>query len=103
MLERQGYRVLGAADGPDALRLWELHHGSIELLISDMVMPGGVTGLLLAEQLRQRKPQLRVILASGYSEEIIKQSAKRPPGLAFIAKPFRFKELLDLIREVLAQ
>jgi PAS domain S-box-containing protein len=101
MLQRQGYRVIGAADGPDALRLWELHHEAIDLLISDMVMPGGLTGLQLAEQLRARKPQLQVILASGYSEEIIKQSAKSPASIAFLAKPFRFKELLELVQELL--
>ena len=101
MLQRQGYRVLSAADGVEALRLWEQHGPEIDLLISDMVMPGGLTGMALCERLLEHKPQLRVILMSGYSDEIIARESNPRANITLLAKPFRYQELLDITRQSL--
>lgn len=98
LLQQQGYRVLAAADGIEAMRLWEQHGPTIDLLLSDMVMPGGLTGTALGEILLQQKPQLKVILTSGYSEEIIELESKSQAQFTFLAKPFRYQQLLDTVR-----
>ena len=67
VLEPKGYRVLEAADGIEALRVWEQHQGSVHLLLTDIMMPEGLSGLELATRLQTRSPQLRVIFTSGYS------------------------------------
>lgn len=98
MLQQQGYRVFAAADGDEAMRLWEQHGPTIDLLLSDMVMPGGLTGTALGEKLLQQKPQLKIILTSGYSEEIIELESKSQTQFTFLAKPFRYQQLLDTVR-----
>jgi len=98
LLQQQGYRVFAAADGIEALRLWEQHGPTIDLLLSDMVMPGGLTGTALGEKLLQQKPQLKVILTSGYSEEIIELESKSQAHVTFLAKPFRYQQLLETVR-----
>jgi len=98
MLQQQGYRVFAAADGVEAMRLWEQHGPTIDLLLSDMVMPGGLTGTALGEKLLQQKPQLKVILTSGYSEEIIELESRSQAQFTFLAKPFRYQQLLDTVR-----
>src|SRR6185436_18060528 len=67
VLERHGYRVLEAASGVDALAQWEKCGTEVQLLLTDMVMPDGLTGRQLAKQLKVSKPDLRVIYTSGYS------------------------------------
>ena len=69
ILELQGYHVLTAADGPDALALWEEHRSGVDLLITDIVMPNGMKGNELAERLRGESPELKVIFSSGYSPD----------------------------------
>ena len=98
MLRQQGYRVFSAADGVEAMRLWEKHGPTIDLLLSDMVMPGGLTGMALGERCLQLKPQLKIILISGYSEEIIALESKSQAHVTFLAKPFRYQQLLDTVR-----
>jgi two-component system, cell cycle sensor histidine kinase and response regulator CckA len=95
MLEAGGYCVLEAADGAEALRVAEQHAGRIDLLMSDVVMPG-MRGPELAERLVARFPGLRVVLTSGYAED-----APALTGATFLQKPFTAAELAEKLREAL--
>ena len=105
MLERilraQGYTVLAAASGPEALALWEIRQSEIQLLLTDMVMPGGMNGKELAEKLTHQKPSLKVIYSSGYSNELLQQSSEFTKGIHFIPKPFAPSRLVQIVRQVL--
>jgi CheY-like chemotaxis protein len=100
-LQRAGYRVLEAASGLDALRVWEQHNGQVDLLFSDMVMPGGISGLELAGRLRELRPGLKVIVSSGYSIELARSGGAGLDDVRFIPKPWQPSELLGAVREVL--
>ena len=102
LLRRNGYRVLEAANGPDALAVWRQHRGEIDLLVTDMVMPEGINGLALGETLRRERPKLGVVIMSGYSEEILKAESLQALGVALIAKPFEIGTLLSAVRRSLA-
>ncbi|WP_166646506.1 hybrid sensor histidine kinase/response regulator [Zavarzinia compransoris] len=99
-LRRQGYQVLEAPTGEEALEIIESGAARIELLISDVVMPT-MDGPSLARRAQELLPDLKVILISGYAEEQFRKSLD--PGLAFtfLAKPFSLKQLGALVREVL--
>ncbi|RJF87132.1 PAS domain-containing sensor histidine kinase [Oleomonas cavernae] len=99
-LRRQGYRVLEAATGEEALDLIEAGTERIDLMVSDVVMPS-MDGPTLARMAMERLPALKVIMISGYAEEQFRKSLD--PGLAFtfLAKPFSLKQLGQLVREVL--
>jgi DNA-binding NtrC family response regulator len=99
LLERQGYRVLVAASADEALRLFDLNP-SIDVLLTDVVMPGS-SGPELTRQLLERRPELRVIYMSGYTEETIVHHGVLNPGLAFLHKPFTSETLGRKVREVL--
>ncbi|MGA2131830.1 MAG: response regulator [Bryobacteraceae bacterium] len=99
MLVQNGYRVLEARDGRDALRLCESHPDSIELVLTDLVMPH-MPGAELAERLRKLRPALRVLLMSGYTDEPLLQRLGRD-CLDFLPKPFTSLDLVDKVRYVL--
>jgi len=101
-LRRQGYAVLSATDGADAVRQWELHRDRVNLLFTDMIMPEAMTGLELAQRLRQDKPALKVILCSGYSVDLIQRGEPLPRDYRFLAKPCHPAELAKVVRECLA-
>jgi CheY-like chemotaxis protein len=101
MLEWHGYRVLVATSGVTALRLWEQHRGDIELLITDMVMPEGMTGRELGERLRAEKAGLKIIYCSGYTDEMLGGDSPLRRGANFIDKPFDVEVLLRRVRECL--
>jgi CheY-like chemotaxis protein len=100
ILRRKGYRVLAARDGEQAITLSRQHDSAMDLLLSDMVMPG-ITGADLAEKLRTRHPRLRVLLMSGYTEDALEDRNATAPGFAFIQKPFATADLLRRIRRLL--
>ena len=100
-LSRLGYRVLEATTGGDALKVWDQHRDEIRLLLTDMVMPGGMTGKELAGQLQQQDPQLKVIYASGYSTEIAGKDFSLKDGVNFLAKPFEAHRLAQTVRNCL--
>jgi PAS domain S-box-containing protein len=100
ILESYHYRVVEAHSGVDALRKWDEHNGKIDLLLSDMVMPEGLNGKELAEQLQRRKPTLPVILSSGYSAESLGKELGEG-SLAFLPKPFLPQQLAQLVRQCL--
>ncbi len=99
MLVQNGYRVLEACDGPHALRVCETHPQPIQLVLTDLVMPH-MKGAELAERLYHARPDLRILLMSGYAEDPEVQRAGRSP-VAFLPKPFTSVELVEKVREVL--
>jgi PAS domain S-box-containing protein len=99
MLEVRGYRVLEASNGAEALDICKTHEGPIDLILSDVVMPG-LTGRELADKAVRLRPEVRVLLMSGYTDEISKAGFLHP-GLQFIEKPFTSNSLALKIREVL--
>jgi|GEM_PF-762769 len=101
VLRKLGYRVIEAANGPEALAIWAQQGKEIDLLITDMVMPHGVTGIDLGEKLRAERPALGVILMSGYNNEILKGEAGRTAGVTLVAKPFEFANFAAVVRQKL--
>jgi two-component system, cell cycle sensor histidine kinase and response regulator CckA len=100
-LARLGYNVHEASNGHEALRLWETEGGRVDLLITDMVMPEGMTGMELVERLQSLKPGLRAILASGYSSEIAQAGVPENTGILYLAKPYDTQDLADAVRTCL--
>ncbi|MGA9452893.1 MAG: response regulator [Verrucomicrobiia bacterium] len=92
------YRILAASSGVEALQVWEEHRGRVDLLLTDMIMPGGMTGNDLAAKLRKQKPGLKVIYTSGYSSELMGKDAGAS-DTTFLAKPYLLPELLQTVRQ----
>ncbi len=100
VLEQAGYRVLAAEDAEQALRLAQEHTGPIHLLLTDVVLPGA-GGRKLAELLQARRPDLQVIYSSGYTAEVLDRQGLGRGDVDLLQKPFRPRELLRKLREVL--
>jgi CheY-like chemotaxis protein len=103
LLEGFGYRTWEAATGREALALWRDRVGEIDLLLTDMVMPEGVTGRELAEQMRARRPDLKVLFISGYSPDVAGRDTGfiHRDGCRFLQKPVPPRELLQTVRSCL--
>jgi two-component system cell cycle sensor histidine kinase/response regulator CckA len=99
-LEKQGYRLLVAASGTEALEIVQGHPGRIHLLITDVVMPQ-MGGRQLAEQLKALRPEVHVLFVSGYTENSILRSGNLLEGEAFLQKPFTPLALARRVRELL--
>ena len=102
-LRELGYRVLEAHDAASALRLLERQDGRVDLLFSDVVLPGGVNGEQLARQARVLRPDLKVLFTTGYARNAIVHHGRLDAGVELITKPFTYAELATRIREVLDQ
>jgi DNA-binding NtrC family response regulator len=100
VLRRHGYRVLEAGNGAEALALAEQHGGVIDVLLSDVVMPG-VGGRQLWERLAPRRPKMKVLFMSGYTDDAIVHHGVRKSELAFLQKPIVPRALLLKLRQVL--
>jgi signal transduction histidine kinase len=92
MLRELGYKVLEAADGHAALRLLEMH-ADVDLLFTDVGLPGGLNGRALADEAVKRWPRLKVLFTSGYTRNAIVHGGKLDPGVALLGKPFTFAAL----------
>jgi two-component system cell cycle sensor histidine kinase/response regulator CckA len=101
VLERAGYRVLEAASGVEAELLWKQRREPIHLLLTDMVMPEGLSGWELAERLQKHEPNLKVIFASGHSAEQATRKLVLDNGRSFLQKPFSSNELIESVRRCL--
>jgi signal transduction histidine kinase/DNA-binding response OmpR family regulator len=100
MLRELGYRVLAAADGESALAQLAAA-GPIDLLFTDVGLPGRMNGKQLADEARRRRPGLRVLFTTGYARNAIVHHGRLDPGVELLAKPFAFAALADKLRQVL--
>lgn len=100
-LSHQGYRVYSADSGAVAVELWKTFRDSVDLLITDMVMPGGISGRELAERLRSDKPELKVIYCSGYTDDVLGRDSLLRSKVNFLDKPFALHKFLETVRHCL--
>ncbi|MCF7669842.1 MAG: response regulator, partial [Verrucomicrobia bacterium] len=101
ILNRFGYKVLIASSGEEAIDAWDSHDGYINLLLTDVVLQSGMSGRDLAEYLQDKSPDLKVIFASGYSDELIGKDITLQEGLNFLQKPFSPNSLAKAVRNCL--
>jgi two-component system, cell cycle sensor histidine kinase and response regulator CckA len=99
-LASKGYHVLEAENGQSGLAVAAAHRGKIDLIITDVVMPG-MSGRELADQLVVARPEVRVLYLSGYTEDTIVSEGAIESGKAFLQKPFTLQSLSRKVREVL--
>ena len=100
ILNRNGYQVITAANGPEALRIAGGHPGEIHLLVTDVVMPR-MLGKDVAEKMRLIKPEIEVIFMSGYARPVLASQGRLDPGVALVEKPFSEADLLAMAARVL--
>jgi len=100
ILERLGYTVVAATDGFDALARLSRHDGEVHLLMTDVVMPG-MNGRELSARVAETHPHVKVLFASGYTENIIVHHGVVEENLSFIAKPYTMQALAHKVRQVL--
>jgi CheY-like chemotaxis protein len=103
ILERAGYIVLPASDGPQALEIWHKYHDQIDLLLTDMVMPNGLTGRELSERILASRSDLPVIYASGYSLDATVPGFCESERMLFLQKPYQPQQLLAAIHKCFGQ
>ena len=96
-LVRLGYQVVEAADGAEALAVWAAHEAEIDLVFTDMLMPGVLSGLDVARQVMGKKPGVKVIITSGYSTGKADLEAARISRILYLPKPWVFKELVEVL------
>jgi signal transduction histidine kinase/ActR/RegA family two-component response regulator len=101
ILELCGYRIYQARSGVEAVRVWEKHKSEIDLLLTDMVMPEGMSGRQLAERLQAEDPGLKVIYTSGYSPGMAGKDIALLEGFNFLAKPYPPSRLAQVVRDCL--
>ena len=101
ILESCGYHVLEAASGREALEVWKNHRGAIDLLLADMIMPEGISGMDLARQLLAFRPGLKIVFASGYSMDELDTDFFRKGHARFLQKPYTHVTLTETVRDYL--
>jgi CheY-like chemotaxis protein len=101
VLGNQGYVVVEAANGVEAVQRWQEHQGAFDLLLTDMVMPEGLSGSDLVERFRKEKPGLKVVYMSGYSPAMAGRDVIHGDAEIFLQKPYRPDTLLQVVRECL--
>jgi len=100
ILSRVGYQVLLAGSGEEAVALLRAHAGRVDLLLTDVVMPG-MNGRELAETLLPLRAGLKVLFTSGYTEDVVLRHGVREDQLAFLSKPYTAEALVAKVRETL--
>jgi PAS domain S-box-containing protein len=103
VLEDAGYRVLEAADGHRAIAAWQEFGGRIDLLLTDMVMPGGLSGSDVAQRFSADRPDGKIIFSSGYSESLFGKEAGLREGVTYLPKPYIAKQLTSAVARALAE
>lgn len=101
ILRQHGYTVLEAGSGPEAMDVWQAQSGKVDILFTDMVMPGNMNGKELSDKLKAKKPGLKVVYTSGYSVETMSKSFPYKRGLNFLQKPYHPSALVKIIRACL--
>ena len=100
-LLQHGYKILEARHGQEALNIYERHEGPIHLLLTDVIMPGGLSGYELAERLTSLHSEIKVIYMSGYVDKDIIHHVILASEMAFLQKPFSPTTLAQKVREIL--
>jgi PAS domain S-box-containing protein len=100
-LNRHGYRVFQAVDGNNALEVWRDYKNEIQLLFTDVIMPGGMNGREMAEKLWAEKPKLKVIFSTGYGADALGKNFKLDPDLNYLQKPYLPPALARIVRRQL--
>ncbi len=98
-----GYRVLEAADGEEALHVFGAHAADVDLLLTDVVLPGALRGREVAERITAIRPEVRVLFMSGYTENSIVHNGRLDDGIRFIGKPFKRDQLARKVADALAR
>ena len=101
VLRELGYRVIEAADGPAALHLLQEPGQRVDLLFTDVVLPGGMTGALLAREAQALRPGLKTLFTTGYARDAIVHQGRLDVGVELITKPFSYGELAARVRDML--
>jgi nitrogen-specific signal transduction histidine kinase len=101
ILQNCGYKVLEAGSGAEALQVWERNPGAIDLIVTDIVMPGGMTGRELAAKLLDQHPRTKIIFTSGYNVEETNTDFFRRGGAVFLQKPYTRPKLAKIVRDTL--
>jgi CheY-like chemotaxis protein len=101
VLEREGYQVCEATHGPEAMRVWSARGGQIDLVLTDMVMPGGMNGIALASELRKQRANLPVVFMSGYSPEVAGRELNELERGHLIEKPASPRVILQAVQNAL--
>lgn len=101
VLKELGYRVMEADNGAAALQTLETASEPIDLLFTDVILPGGMTGADIAQQARAQQPGLRILFATGYARNAIIHHGRLDPGVELLTKPFTYAELATKVREML--
>ena len=101
ILERLGYKVLEAPSGDDAAVVWAQRGSEINLLLTDMVMPGELNGRQLAERLLADRPDLKVMYTSGYSVDLLGSGLASSRNFVFLQKPYHPDALAQMVRNCL--
>ena len=99
-LEKQGYRVIEAADGAVAMQIAVAHEGVIHLLLTDVIMPG-MNGRELAQRISEIRPNVKVLYMSGYTDNVVGHNGMLDAGVRLLQKPFNLRDLKSKVREVL--
>jgi CheY-like chemotaxis protein len=102
VLERGGYEIIESSSGLAAWELWSKTKPHVDLLLTDMVMPDGISGLQLAEKLKAENPGLKVIFTTGYSAELMGKGFEMKEGVNFLQKPYPPQKLVQTVRNGLA-
>ena len=100
-LNRHGYRVFQAVDGNNALQIWSEYKNEIQLVFTDVIMPGGMNGRELADKLWVEKPKLKVIFSTGYGADALGRGFKLDPELNYLQKPYLPHALARIVRKSL--
>ncbi len=99
-LEKQGYKVVEAADGAVAMQIAVAHEGVIHLLLTDVIMPG-MNGRELAQRISEIRPNIKILYMSGYTENVVGHNGTLDAGVRLLQKPFNLRDLKSKVREVL--
>jgi signal transduction histidine kinase len=100
ILEKLGYKTLQADNARVALELLKIEHKKVDLILTDIIMPGGMSGIDLVTQIRKHYPNIKVLFTSGYSEHAIPEQ-QLPAGEELVSKPYRAEVLAQKIRKIL--
>jgi CheY-like chemotaxis protein len=101
VLRDLGYQTLEAADGSSALDVLDRHKDTVDLLFSDVVLPGGINGAVLATRALTLSPRLKVLYTTGYARDAIVHGGRLDAGVELIRKPFTYDDLASRVRETL--